>query len=338
MKTIVLTKPGRLELTDTQKPEGLAANEARVKVRRVGICGTDLHAYAGKQSFFSYPRVLGHELGVEIVALGAEGESYGLKPGDHCAVLPYLAGGTCTACRRGKSNCCENMQVLGVHVDGGMREFITVPLDLLLKADLPLDHLAQLEMLAIGAHAVRRAKLTADDTVLIVGAGPIGLGTIVAAKQKTKKIIALDTNQRRLEFVVKQGLAETVSAKDVISSLKNRLNGDLPTTVFDATGNANSMMQTPNLVAHGGQIIFVGHTKQTLSFDNPTIHSKELSLLTSRNATRQDFLTVVAMLEQKTFDLNAFITHRASPEQLVREFPSWLEPETGVIKAMLEFD
>ena len=339
MKTVVLTKPRQLELTDTKEPGGLPANHALVKIHRVGICGTDLHAYLGDQAFFSYPRILGHELGVEIVALGAEGNAHNLAVGDTCAVLPYLSDGSCVACRRGKPNCCVATQVLGVHIDGGMREFISVPLDLLIKSDaLALDQLAQVEMLAVGAHAVRRAQLEPDETVLVVGAGPIGLGTLVAAGQRAKRVVALDVSQQRLEFVAQQGLAETVASEgDVVASLKDVLAGDLPTAVFDATGSAGSMMKTPDYAAHGGRIVFVGHTKESLSFDNPTLHSKELSLLTSRNATREDFTRVMASLEQKTFDLAAWITHRATPESLVRAFPTLLEPDTGVIKAMLEF-
>jgi len=338
LKTIVLTEPRHLELTHTQEPDGLGPDHALVKIHRVGICGTDLHAYLGNQSFFSYPRVLGHELGVEVVELGTDARGGELAVGDYCAVLPYLSDGTCIACRQGKSNCCVNMQVLGVHTDGGMREFISVPANLLLKAEaLSLDHLAQVEMLAIGAHAVRRAQLR-DENVLVIGAGPIGLGTIAAAKDKAKRIVALDISAKRLEFVAQQNLAETLPIEDdVTAALTDLLEGDLPTAVFDATGNAKSMMNTPKLVAHGGHIIFVGHTKADLSFHNPTIHSKELSLLTSRNATREDFLSVIANLEKKTFDLDAWITHRASPEGLIKDFPTWLEPETGVIKAMLEF-
>lgn len=340
MKTIVLKEPRQLELTQSKKPRGLAPDHALVKVHRVGICGTDLHAYLGNQAFFSYPRILGHELSVEVIELGAEVNNSGLKVGDTCAVLPYLSDGTCIACRQGKPNCCVAMQVLGVHTDGGMREYISVPTNLLLKAEsLSLDHLAQVEMLAIGAHAVRRAQLEAHENVLVIGAGPIGLGTIAAARLKASRIVALDISQKRLEFVAQQGLAEPLPIDGKLSAtLAAVLGGDLPTAVFDATGNAASMMSTPELVAHGGRIIFVGHTKQDLSFHNPTIHSKELSLLTSRNATRDDFLNVINNLEHKTFDLDAWITHRASPEDFVNAFPTWLEPDTGVVKAMLEFD
>ena len=339
MKTIVLTKPHQFDLINTKEPEGPAREHALVKIHRVGICGTDLHAYLGNQSFFRYPRVLGHELGVEVVALGAEAQKGSINVGDYCAVLPYLSDGTCIACRSGKSNCCVNIQVLGVHTDGGMREYITVPTTLLLKAEsLSLDHLAQVEMLAIGAHAVRRAQLKGNENVLVIGAGPIGLGTIAAAKSKAKRIIALDISPKRLEFVSNQGLADTLPIEGNLTAvLTHLLDGDLPAAVFDATGNAKSMMNTPNLVAHGGRIIFVGHTKQDLSFHNPTIHGKELSILMSRNATRKDFLSVIENLEQKSFNLDAWITHRANPEGLIGQFPSWLEPDTGVIKAMLEF-
>lgn len=339
MKTIVLDEPHHFRLTDTPEPHPPGPGEALVRVRRVGICGTDLHAYQGRQAFFSYPRILGHELAVEISAL-AEGDTQGLKVGKRCAVLPYLHDGSCVACRRGKPNCCVNMQVLGVHVDGGMREFLKVPLELLLPShNLPLDALAQVEMLAIGAHAVRRAQLARDETVLVIGAGPIGLGTLAFARRQAQRVLALDVSEQRLAFVSDLAIAEVIDGRqDVRATLQDILGGDLPTTVFDATGNANSMMQAVSYVAHSGTLVFVGHTTSELRFDNPELHKRELSLLCSRNATREDFEQVMQALATGEVDIHRWITHRATPEQLVHEFASWLEPERGVVKAVLEFE
>src|SRR5947199_5981351 len=170
MQTIVLEKPGSLTLADTAAPTDVPPGHAMVRVRRVGICGTDLHAYRGRQPFFSYPRILGHELGVEVIALG-DGDTFGLKKGDRCTVEPYLNCGTCIACRRGKTNCCATLQVLGVHTDGGLRETIVVPARKLHRSPrLTFEQLALVETLGIGCHAVDRAAPRPDETCLIIGA------------------------------------------------------------------------------------------------------------------------------------------------------------------------
>src|ERR1700690_4326749 len=159
MKSIVLTEPGKLELRDMPLPPPPGENEAQVRVRQVGICGTDLHAFQGHQPFFTYPRILGHELAVEITEIGLTSEAHSFKLGDRCCIQPYLNCGQCAACLRGKDNCCMNMQVIVVHRDGGMRELINIPIAKLHKATIKDDELALVEMLSIGAHAVRRAQI-----------------------------------------------------------------------------------------------------------------------------------------------------------------------------------
>ncbi len=337
MKTITLVEPFQLQLTDTSPPTDIKSHEALVKVHKVGICGTDLHAFKGLQNFFSFPRILGHELAVEVLKVGNEADTYGISVGDFAAVNPYFSDGSCIACRRGKSNCCTNMQVIGVHIDGGMREQIVMPLANLYKANLNVNQLAQVEMLAIGAHAVRRARLEANENVVVVGAGPIGLGTAAFAKLTAKQVFMIDVSEERLNFVESLGFTSLNAKTDVAASLKEALAGDLPSTVFDATGNAKAMMSAINYVSHGGQIIFVGHTKDELSFSNPSLHSRELSIHCSRNATHEDFKTVIEALESGKIDVEAWITHRASPEDLVKQFESWTRAETGVIKGILEF-
>jgi len=340
MKTIVLEKPGVFRLTDTEPPQQPGPGQAIVRVRCVGICGTDLHAFEGKQPFFDYPRILGHELGVEVVAIGPTERDLDLAVGDQCCVEPYLTCGHCIACRRGKSNCCLSMKVLGVQTDGGMREFVTVPVEKLHKSEtVSLDHLALVEMLCVGAHAVRRAQLEPEESVLVIGAGPIGLSVIQFAQLVGADVITMEISDQRLEFANQQlGVEVCLDGKhDPLPELQAILSGDLPTAVFDATGSAKSMMKAFDYVAHGGKLIFVGLFQGDIAFHDPDFHRHELTLLSSRNATTEDFVWAVEMLEAGKIDLTPWITHRASPEELATEFPHWLEPETGVMKAMLEF-
>jgi len=340
MKTIVLEQPGQFRLTATEPPTQPGPGEALVHVRRVGICGTDLHAFRGRQPFFSYPRILGHELGVEIVALGSSDPALGLNVGDVCAVEPYLNCGQCSACRRGKTNCCQSLKVLGVHTDGGMREWITVPMSKLHKAkSATLDHLALVEMLCIGAHAVRRAQLEPGEPVLVIGAGPIGLSTIQFAKLAGADVTVMEMSDKRMEFAQRHlGIDQWVDGRqEPVPQLQALLGGELPTTVFDATGNPQSMTKAFTLGAQGGKLVFVGLVQGEISFQDPEFHRREMTLFASRNAISADFAYVIQSIDEGKIKLDPWITHRASPAELVTEFSNWLDPERGVVKAMLEF-
>ena len=339
MKTIFLEQPGLLRLADTTPPDRPGVGQALVRVRRVGICGTDLHAFKGEQPFFSYPRVLGHELGVEVVAIGPLERQPELAVGDYCSVNPYLNCGHCSACRRGRPNCCLNLKVLGVHIDGGMRELITVPIDKLHKSStLALDQLALVEMLCIAAHAVRRAQLTPGEQVLVIGAGPIGLSAIQFAQIVGANVIGMEVSEHRREFCRRQlGVESWVDGRrDPLPQIQDLLSGELPTAVFDATGNAGSMMRAFNYVAHGGKLIFVGLFQGDVTFHDPDFHRRELTLMGSRNATDDDFAQAIGLLEAEKIDVAPWITHRVAPEELLDAFPGWVTPESQVVKAMLE--
>ncbi len=340
MKTITLNTPGHFTLSDTPAPTTAGPGEALVRVRRVGICGTDLHAFRGRQPFFTYPRILGHELGVEIVELGQSDQPHQLTVGDICAVEPYLNCGVCSACRRGKTNCCTKLQVLGVHTDGGMREYITVPIHKLHKAEgATVEQLAVVEMLCIGAHAVRRAQLEPGEQVLVIGAGPIGLGTAAFAQLAGAEVTMLEMNDRRVEFCQRHlGINNFVTPGEDVPQQLVRLVGDAPTTVFDATGNVNAMKQAFYYPAHGGKLVFVGLVQDDITFHDPYFHSHELTLYATRNATAADFAHVVDALNGGKINLNPWLTHQASPEEMIEVFPMWLDPATGVVKAMLTFD
>ncbi len=336
MKTVILEEPGKFQLTETDAPQAPEAGHALVRVKRVGICGTDLHAFGGNQPFFSYPRILGHELAVEVVEMNGESE---LSVGDICAVRPYINCGECIACRRGVTNACDNLKVLGVHFDGGMREIISVPLDKLHPAPgVAVEHLALVEMLSIGAHAVRRARLMEGENVLVIGAGPIGMGTAQFARVAGVNVAMMDINTDRLAFCEEvMKFEHTIDGREnPKEQLLEVFNGELPTAIFDATGNSHSMHKAFDYIAHSGTIVFVGLFKGDITFNDPYFHSHELTLMSSRNATSADFDHVIASLQNGSVSLDGWVTHQATPEQLITDFESWTKPETGVIKAMLE--
>jgi len=339
MQTIILEKPGQFHFAETEPPAGPLPGQAVVRVRRVGICGTDIHAFKGDQPFFSYPRILGHELGVEVVSLASDVSA--LKTGDFCAVEPYLNCGVCIACRRGRPNCCVELKCLGVHTDGGMRELITVPATKLHPSPtLTLEQLALVETLGIGAHAVDRASLQHGEFALVIGAGPIGLAVIRFAQLAGAKVIVLDVNEDRLSFCRAQFKVDltVVAGWEAAVRLRELTSNDMPTAVFDATGNRQSMIQAFDLVAHGGRLILVGLMLGDVSFHDPDAHRRELTLLCSRNATAANFQRIISLMESGQIDTTPWITHRASISSMIEAFPSWIDPRNKVIKAMVDIE
>jgi alcohol dehydrogenase len=339
MKAIVLEQPGRFSQRELPEPEKPAPGDAVVRVHRVGICGSDISGYLGKMPFYSYPRIPGHELGVEVVAVG-EGVT-NVRPGDRCSVEPYMNCRQCLACRRGASNCCQNLKVLGVHTDGGLRPQFAVPARKLHRSErLTLDQLALVETLAIGCHAVDRGNPQRDEHVLVIGAGPIGLSVIEFVKLAGSTITVLDLNDRRLAFCREtMGVHHTVlSAGDLAEDVKRvqAITGDLPTVVIDATGSVKSMNNSFQFAGHTGRVVFVGIVTAEVSFPDPLLHARELTLYASRNALPADFQRIIKLIEDGRIDTRPWITHRCAFDSLPETFPSYTKPETGVIKAMVE--
>ncbi|MEM9916304.1 MAG: zinc-binding alcohol dehydrogenase family protein [Planctomycetota bacterium] len=343
MNTLILQEPGRLEFTQTPPPATPGPGEALVRVRHVGLCGTDLHAYAGNQPFFTYPRILGHELGVEVVAVG-EGVTE-VAVGDRCAVEPYINCGTCAACVRGRTNCCATLTCLGVHGDGGMRETILLPAHKLHRSEtLPLEHLALVETLGIGKHAVDRACLIEDNvrdsTVAVIGLGPIGLTVIQFALLAGANVVGIDLSETRRTTAESLYPAIQTLALQTDQPLEDQWqaqHGEAPRTVFDATGNRHSMQNAFALPGSGGTLVFVGLVLGDLSFDDPALHRKELTLLSSRNSTAKDFCEIIEHMEAGRIDVAPWITHRTSAELLPGKFENWLKPEAQMLKGVVTF-
>lgn len=335
MQAAVLTRPGRLELVERPEEPDPGPGEVLVAVRRVGICGTDYHAFAGNQNFVTYPCVLGHELAVEVLEVGPGVQDP--APGDTCAVLPYVSCGTCTACRHGRGNCCERIQVLGVTRPGGLRERMVVPAGQLFPGDgLGLDQLVLVETLGIGWHAATRGRPVADDVALVVGAGPVGLAVAQALALRVARVLVADVLPERLAFAGASGFPVVDASQDLRTSLRDNGSGALPSLVVDASGNRRSMEASFDLVGPGGRLVFVGHTRGPLTFENPGFHARELDVHASRNATPDDWRQVLAAVRDGRLDASGWLNHRTTLAQVPDELARLAADPGGVVKAVVE--
>ncbi|MCY2937766.1 MAG: zinc-binding alcohol dehydrogenase family protein [Planctomycetota bacterium] len=341
MEAIRLLQPRQFALEEIPEPSSPDAGMALIRVRRMGICGSDYSGYLGKMPFFSYPRIPGHELGVEVLATGP-GVTH-VAPGDHCAVEPYLNCGHCHACQRGRGNCCENLQVMGVHTDGGLRPRLIVPAHKLHPgAGLSLEQLALVETLAIGCHAVDRAAAQTDDFVLIVGAGPIGLAVLEFVKIAGLRHAMLDVREDRLRFARESmGAMNTVLAAGEPAdeqALRQLTGGPLPTVVFDATGHPAAMRRSLDLVGFTGKLVYVGIVPDAISVPDPLFHRREMTLLATRNALPADFPRIIDWIRGGRINTSPWVSHRVAFTGLIEAFDKLSRPETGVIKAMVDLD
>ena len=334
MLTVVCETPGTLLAQNRPMPER-APDEVLLRVKRVGVCGTDLHIFTGNQPYLSYPRVMGHELS-GIVEAAPEGGP--LQPGDTVYVMPYLSCGTCVACRAGKTNCCVRIQVLGVHRDGAFTEYLSVPQQFVHKAEgVSLDQAAMVEFLSIGAHAVRRSGLGAGQRVLVVGAGPIGMAAMIFAQLRGASVTALDSRQDRLDFCTSAlgvGHGVCLGTEDE-AQLAAGTDGEFFDVVFDATGNPKAMERGFRLVAHGGTYVLISVVAANITFSDPEFHKREMTLVGSRNATAEDFQTVLEAMRAGRIP-QALNTHRLALADVPTQFETLLDPAAGVIKAIVE--
>jgi 2-desacetyl-2-hydroxyethyl bacteriochlorophyllide A dehydrogenase len=335
MKALRCDKPGKLTIIQRDMPK-VGPGEILVHIRRVGVCGTDYHIFHGNQPYLEYPRVIGHELAGEI-AEAPPGSSF--QVGDIVCIEPYLYCGTCYACRQGKTNCCQQLQVLGVHRDGGACEYIAVPeRNVVPAAGLGLDEAAMVEFLAIGAHGVQRSGAASTSRVAVVGAGPIGIAAAIFAKARGAEVSVLDMNTRRLAFCKDEiGVDYALEVSpDIDERLRSVTGGDFFDIVLDATGNPQAMMKGFSYVGHGSTYVLLSVVRAAITFNDPEFHKRETSLLGSRNATRHDFEVVLDAMRAGRVPVTALASHRGGLDEAPSLLPVWSTPEAGVIKALFE--
>lgn len=336
MKAIVCQEPHRLAVA-TRAPPIPKAGEVLIRIRRVGLCGTDFHIYGGRHPYLTYPRVMGHELAGEIEH-APQGST--LQVGQVVAVNPYLACGTCLACRRGKPNACANISVLGVHADGGMCELLAVPESAVIDATgLSLDEAALLEFLSIGAHAVARATISSGDRVLIVGAGPIGIATALFARLDGASITLVDQRRSRLDYARSRlGFDDIVEADAALAeTLRAKTDGEFFDVAIDATGSIAAMNNALSYLGHGGKLVFVGVSPGEIQFDDPEFHKRETTLIASRNALPGDFARVIGAMKRGDIKASDLQTHSVIGEEMPVRLPELIAEADHVLKAVASF-
>ncbi len=331
MPALVLDAPGHMAMRRDKVPTA-REGEAMVATARVGICGSDLHAFYGRHPAYTYPRRFGHELAVRVIHANS------LETGQLCAVNPYLCCGKCAACRRQLTNCCENLRVMGIHCDGGAATYMVVPeVNLHTSPLLSAEILALVEPLVVGRHAVRRAGLTRGEPVVVVGAGPIGLVAAIFVRDTGAKLALVEAREDRRRMA-----EQILGLEDVFPpgpELKQRLRacftGVLPHAVLEATGNAESMQASYDLAGPGGRLVLVGIVPNHFSFPDPDFHRRELTIMASRNGTPEDFRHVMRRLEAGLPEVEKLITHRIDFDE-VPDIMSKLGTTPNLIKAMVQ--
>jgi L-galactonate 5-dehydrogenase len=333
MKAVELSGPGHIQVVDRPEPTP-KEGEVLVRVRRVGCCGTDLSSYRGVNPLVSYPRVPGHEIGGTIERLGP-GVDGPWRPGQNVLVIPYNNCGRCSACRASRPNCCARNETLGVQREGAMTELISVPASKLIASDrLSPKELALVEPLTIGFHAAARGRVTADDTVAVLGVGTIGLGVIAGCAFHGARVIAIDVDDGKLTLAKECGASHAINSLnfDVHERLSSLTDGDGPHVIIEAVGLPATFRTAVEEVCHAGRVVYLGYSKARVEYDATQFVLKEIEILGSRNALPRDFADVVRMLEAGQFPVDKVVTHSVRIDQAADAFRQWSETPASVTK------
>ena len=334
MKAIVLEEPGRAAMKEVKEPQ-VGADEVLLQVRMVGLCGSDLNSYRGRNPLVSYPRIPGHEISATVVDPGSHKE---WEQGTPVTLSPYKACGRCAACERGRPNACRDNQTLGVQRDGALTELIAAPAAKLFRASLSLKELCLVEPLTVGFHAVGRGRVTAEDTVAVFGCGGVGLGAVSGTAFRGARVIGIDLDDEKLETARKAGAAEAINSKtgDVHAQLMELTNGRGPDVVIEAIGLPATYRAAVEEVAYAGRVVYIGWAKEQVAYETKPFVHKELDILGSRNAMPEDFRSVISMLEAKRFPVEAAVTHMVPFEETPKILEEWNREPERFTKIMIE--
>lgn len=324
MKALFIESPGRVTVGEVEKPSPVPG-EVLLRVRMVGLCGSDVNSFRGKNPMVSFPRIPGHEIAATIEAAG-EGVPLEFRPGMDVTLSPYTACGDCPSCRRGRPNACRSNQTLGVQRNGALTEFITAPWTKLIPApELSLRELCLVEPLTVGFHAARRGEVVRGDVVAVIGAGTVGLGAVASCAHRGACVIAVDIDDVKLGLARKAGASETVNAKSepVVEALQRLTSGDGPDVVIEAVGSPDTFRAAVEAVAFTGRVVYIGYAKEPVSYETRLFVQKELDIRGSRNAIVDDFKEVVEVLTRGAFPVEETITCVVPLEQTGDVLTEW---------------
>lgn len=337
MRALVIDRPGEARVIEMERPpvDPLAAT---MRVRRVGLCGSDLSTYLGKNPMVTYPRIPGHEVGATLENLPAN--NLGLTEGMNVTLSPYTSCGKCTSCRQGRFNACRNNETLGVQREGALLDYLSVPIEKLYTASLPLEELALVEPLTVGCHAVARGLVTAADTVVVFGCGGVGLGAVAAAAFRDARVIAIDIDDKKLAIARNAGARELINSRrdDVHARLQELTDGHGPDVIIEAIGRPDTYRAAIEEVCFAGRVVYIGYSKEDISFETRLFVQKELDIRGSRNAQPQDFKEVIRMFEQKRFPTSDAISITVPLEEGPAILRAWSENPAAYTKIMIAFD
>lgn len=337
MKAVVMHGPGDVGIEAVPDPVQ-NPGEALLRVRRIGLCGSDLNSYRGRNPLVSFPRIPGHEVAATIVDV--EKGHIGLTAGVNVTLSPYSSCGQCTSCRNGRSNACKNNQTLGVQRNGALAEYVSVPVDKLYVANLNLDELCLVEPLTVGCHAVARANVTEKDTVAIFGCGGVGLGAVAASAFRGARTIAMDVDDAKLAIARQAGATHVIHTgrQDLATSLSDLTGGSGPDVVIEAVGSPETFRAAVELAAFTGRVVYIGYAKEPVTYETRLFVQKELNILGARNALPEDFRQVIRMLEQHRFPVRAAISTLAPMDQTPELLRAWSAEPGKFTKIMISLD
>jgi 2-desacetyl-2-hydroxyethyl bacteriochlorophyllide A dehydrogenase len=338
MKAIQITRPGEIGTVEIKKPEP-RNGEILVKLKYVGFCGSDLNTYSGKNPMVKLPVIPGHETSA-IIEETTAGVPELYTPGTPCTVNPYTSCGYCPSCRGGRPNACQFNQTFGIQRDGAMSEYIAVPWQKIIPCpDIPCRHIALIEPMSVGFHAVSRASITDTDTVAVIGCGMIGVGAIVRAALRGAAVVAIDIDDKKLALAKRLGAKYTVNSRteNAGAALREVTGGFGPDVVIEAVGSPATYQMAVNEVAFTGRVVCIGYAKNEVSFETRYFVMKELDIRGSRNAMPEDFRAVIEYLKRGTCPADELITKVYSPEQAHEALEFWKSDPGNVFRILIEF-
>jgi threonine dehydrogenase-like Zn-dependent dehydrogenase len=332
LKALSLLAAGDARITEVNEPTHLEG-ELLLKVEMVGLCGSDLNSFRGRNPLISYPRVLGHEIAATVL----KGDS-ATPAGTRVTVSPYTSCGRCSSCRRGRENACQDNRTFGVQRDGAITERIVVPASKVFPSTLPLKQLCLVEPLTVGFHACARGRVTSQDCVAVFGCGGIGLGAISGAAFRGARTIAIDLDDAKLETARLAGATELIHSgrDDVSARLREITGGSGPDVVIEAIGLPETFRMAVEEVAFTGRVVYIGYAKEPVAYETRLFVQKELDILGSRNAQPQDFLDVITMLEAGTFPVEEAVTAVVSLDEAPSILSRWSENPAAYTKIMIQ--